>query len=632
MSAALSLYSIAFAAGLRPEPAQSVSEWADRYRILGSNSPEPGPWRTDRVPYMREPMDCLSPHSGIEEMILMKAAQGAGTEGLLNAAGCWADKAPGDILIVMPTTSTIKKFSRKRLGPMIDLCPQLREKFAIPRAKNASNTMLLKEFVGGTLTLTGANSAAGLRSDPIRYLLLDEVDAYEEDIDKEGNPVELARKRTAAFRNRKIGIVSTPTLEEISHIFSLFKSGDQRYFHVPCPLCGFMQRLVWRRGEGAPGGVIWPKGKPEEARYQCEQCAGFFEEWRKSEILLRGSWIPSAPGNGGPKRRSYQISALYYPYGWPDCAWGNLAAKWERDHKDPVKLKTFINLNFGEPFRDSERKRATIDSLVSRCETYGPAVPVGVGLITVGTDVQSNRIEAEKVGWGRDEESWSLEYRVFIGDTSQPAVWRELDSWLLAEDTTEHGVTLRVSAVCVDTNYQKEMGRAFCADRFNRRVFAIIGRAGQLPVWPQKPVRSPTNRAPIFNVGVDSAKEIIYARLDVVESGPGCCHFSTAHWHRDGFEQLTAEVRVPIYKTNPPTWQWRKKNAGARNERLDVRGYAYAALKSRLMAGVNLNMEVDRVEQAAKEIERAKTQPVFAPPVVTQRRVNPYTGRSIGGY
>ncbi len=265
--------------GLKPDPNFTVSAWADNHRILSSiSSSEPGPWRTDRTPYLKEIMDCLSPSHPCEKVVFMKGAQIGGTECGNNWMGFVIHHAPGPMLIVNPTVETAKRTSKMRIDPAIENCPALKEKVKDPRARDSGNTILMKEFPGGVLVMTGANSAVGLRSMPIRYLFLDEVDGYPDDAAGEGDPVNLAIQRTATFSNRKIFMISTPTIKNYSRIETAFLEGDQRYYFVPCPDCGEFQKLKWAQ-------IKWPKGQPEPAYYVCEKCSSVWQDYQKAEIL-----------------------------------------------------------------------------------------------------------------------------------------------------------------------------------------------------------------------------------------------------------------------------------------------------------------------------------------------------------
>ena len=231
--------------GMRPDPDLTVSEWADQHRKLSSRaSAEPGQYRTARTPYLREIMDALSPRHPAQRISFMKAAQVGATEAGNNWIGFVIHDAPGPMLAVLPTLEMAKRTSRGRLDPLISESPALRERVNPARSRDAGNSMLSKEFPGGILVLTGANSATGLRSMPARYIFLDEVDAYPASADEEGDPITLAEARTTTFSHRrKVFIVSTPTIRGISRIEREYEASDQRRYFVPCPHCGAMQWL-----------------------------------------------------------------------------------------------------------------------------------------------------------------------------------------------------------------------------------------------------------------------------------------------------------------------------------------------------------------------------------------------------
>ena len=222
--------------GLTPDPLLTVSEWADRYRVLSQRaSSEPGRWRTERTPYLKEIMDCLSPSSPFQRVVFMKGAQVGATE----SGNCWIGyvihQAPGPMMAVAPTVELAKRNSKQRLDPLIEESEVLRERVKERRSRDSGNTVLSKEFPGGVLILTGANSAVGLRSMPARYLFLDEVDGYPGDVEGEGDPILLAERRSATFQRRKILLVSTPKTKGLSRIEREYGQSDQRRYFVPVP-------------------------------------------------------------------------------------------------------------------------------------------------------------------------------------------------------------------------------------------------------------------------------------------------------------------------------------------------------------------------------------------------------------
>lgn len=330
--------------GLRPDPRLTVSEWADRYRELSQqSSSEAWHWQTDRTPYFREVMDALSPSSPVETVVLQKGSQLGGTEAGNNWLGYVIHQAPGPMLYVQPTVEMVKRTSKQRIAHMIESCPPLRERVKETRSRDSGNTILAKEFPGGILVMTGANSAVGLRSIPVRYLFMDEIDAFEADAEGEGDPVELARRRTSNFRrNRKMLLVSTPTLKGFSRIERAFLQTDQRYSQVPYPFCEVLQRITW-------AAIEWPECEPQKAALKCVACERLIPEARKTEMLAAGEWVPTAEGDG--RTVGYHLSALYSPFGW--YSWGDAAA----DHMKAKEagreaLKVWINTVLAETWEE----------------------------------------------------------------------------------------------------------------------------------------------------------------------------------------------------------------------------------------------------------------------------------------
>lgn len=570
--------------GLTPEPQMTVSEWADKNRILPGANAEPGPWRTSRVPYLGEIMDCLSVSNPIERVVFMKGAQTGGTEAGLNAIGYWIAHAPGLILAVWPSIDMVRRNSRTRIEPLIDGTPAIRSKIAPPRAKEPGNTIGLKEFPGGALIMTGANSATGLRSTPARYLVLDEVDAFPADADDEGDPVALAIQRTVTFRGRrKILMISTPTIAGASRIEKAFAESDQRRYFVRCPHCGEFQTLRWSN-------VLWPPDELRNAYYACEECGEEIQEADKPAMLAAGEWRSTATGDG--LTAGFHLSALYSPFE----SWGEIAAEHAAVRRDPLRLKPWTNTKLGEPFEDIDTSPIPAEGFLSRLEDWGERIPEGIAAIIAGVDVQDDRLALEIVGWGEGEESWSLGWMELWGDPAKPDVWRNLDRELLR--TFDHPKLGPISVACtaIDSGgHNTQTVYDFARERAYRRVWAIKGanRPGT-PVWPRRPPKPRKAGAYTpFMVGGDAAKEIIMARLRLVDVGPGFCHFPTGR-DADFFLQLQAEKLVKIWRAGVVRRLW-KKDPWTRNEALDCRVYAFAALQGMAAGGFRLRDEVKKI-------------------------------------
>ena len=389
--------------GLMPDPQYTVSAWADAHRMLSSKSTaEPGRWRTDRTPYLREIMDCLSTTSSVQRVVMMKGAQTGGTEAGNNMLGYAIHMAPGPILAVSPTVEMAKRNSRQRIEPLITEVPALRQRIAPARSRDSGNTVLSKEFPGGVLVMTGANSAVGLRSMPARFLFLDEVDGYPGDVDGEGDPILLAERRSATFaRRRKIFMVSTPTVKGTSRIQREFDRSDKRYFCVPCPFCRHYQALDFKQ-------FTWTEGQPETVRFTCQACDKKIPEHHKTAMLRDGQWQATEEGDG--VTRGYHLSSLYSPVGW--FSWEEAARMFEQAQANPELMKGFVNTVLGEAYEE-EYDAPEWERLYERREKYSMGtVPEGGLFLTAGVDVQKDRLECEIVAWGRNKESWSVDYLV----------------------------------------------------------------------------------------------------------------------------------------------------------------------------------------------------------------------------
>ena len=355
----------AWHAGLLPDPALTVSEWADRHRLLSPRaSAEPGRYRTDRTPYIREIVDALSPMNPTRRVVVMKSAQVGFTEGGNNWIGYVIHHAPGPMLAVQPTVELAKRFSRQRVDPLISESPSLRERVRPARSRDAGNTVLSKEFPAGLLVITGANSAVGLRSMPARYLFLDEVDAYPPSADEEGDPVALAEARTRTFSWRsKVLLGSTPTIHGLSRIEREYETTDQRRFFVPCPYC---QEKQWLRFER----LCWEKGRPQTTHYICAACDGRIEERHKTAMLAAGEWRSTAESQD-PGTIGFHVSALYSPVGW--FSWEHIAACASR--LNSIRFTSTSRCGAGKPSRAGRPPCSRTTAISTRSRPSATATP-----------------------------------------------------------------------------------------------------------------------------------------------------------------------------------------------------------------------------------------------------------------
>ncbi len=618
--------------GLTPDPLLSVSEWADRHRMLSSKaSSEPGRWRTSRTPYLKAIMDCLSPTSPVERVVFMKAAQLGATEMGNNWIGYVIHHAPGPMMAVWPTVEMAKNNSKQRIDSLIEESPALAELIMPPRSRDSGNTILSKEFRGGVLRMVGANSAVGLRSMPVRYLFLDEVDGYPQDVDGEGSAVALAEARTRTFARRKIFIVSTPTIAGVSTIEREFEASDQRRYFVPCPHCQHRQwlrfeQLRWERGDG--------NAKPETAAYVCESCETPIPEHHKTWMLENGEWRAISEGTG--RTVGFHLSSLYSPIGWR--SWKDIASAWEsaidKETGSAAAIKTFKNTELGETWVE-EGEAPDWQRLLERREDYRiGTIPAGGLLLTGGADVQKDRIEVSLWAFGRGKESWLVEHRVLMGDTARAEVWNALGKLLGETWTHASGAAISLVRLALDTGFATQEAYAFVRSLKDTRVMAVKGIAhGAALVGTPTAVDVSTGGKKLrrgiklYSVAGGIAKLEFYNNLrksaDVTDDGvtpvfpAGYVHLPKV----DGefIQQLCAEQLITRQDRNGfARREWQKMRE--RNEALDCYVYARAAAAT---AGL------DRFEERHwRELEK---QLGLAPPEASAIHTNPVEATASGG-
>jgi len=621
-------------AGIRPDRIYSVSEWADAHRILpASTSSEHGPWRTSRVPYLKDIMDALSPSSPWRTVVLMKGSQVGGSECGFNWIGFTIDVSPAATMIVMPTKELMETTSKMRIDPMIDACPSLRRKVSEAKSRDSNNTMRMKAFPGGLLAMVGANATSGLRSLPISKLMMDEVDDYPVNVRGQGDVVTLAKARTRTFKDAKIFICSSPTLAGTSRIEPAYDNTQKMRLYVPCPHCGGYQVLKWSQ-------IKWDKGAPEKAWYVCEFCSACIQNHEKTEMLARYEWRPDVPDYHGDSI-GFHLPSFYSPVGM--YSWGQIAVDWVEAGHDENKLKAIKNTVFGETWKPIGEVPEW-ELLFKRREEYARnEVPGGGLFLTAGADVQQDRIHAEVVAWGRGKESWSVDELVFPGDTSDengPA-WKALDQLLDSSFQHESGMSLTIRCLAIDSSYNTQGVYNWCRKHSMDRVIPVKGMSS-LPVLIGQPKavdvyqggRRRRKGIQLWGVGVDIAKTELYGwlRMSKPEGGaaaPGYCHFP-ATYEEEWFRQLTGEqLQQRVVRGGRMTYEWVKIRD--RNEALDTRVYARAAAS---MKGIDkfepkhwaiLETAIwgDRAPKIVDEVQPENATPTSKP----ARSGRPYRGR-----
>lgn len=570
-----------FRNALKPDPILTVSQWADEHRRLSKkSSSEAGRWRTTRTPYLREIMDSLSVTCPTKKVVLKKGAQVGGTECGNNWLGYIIDHAPGPTMFILPRIEDAKRNSKLRVDPLIEETPRLQDKVGSAKSRDSNNTILQKGFDGGELVMTGANSAAGLRSMPARFLFMDELDAYPLDVEGEGDPVSLALARSRTFSRRKAFLCSTPTIEGYSKISQEFDLSDKRFFEVPCPHCEKKQILKFEN-------LKWDKENPNSILYYCEHCGEGIEERFKTRMLEGGEWVATAES----ETRGYHISALYSPLGW--FSWSDIAKDYEDAKREMEvdkkhdKMRVFVNTILGETYKEPGESPEW-QRLYLRRELYKMGtVDSSACFLTCGIDVQKDRLELEVIAWGRGLENWSVDYQVINGDTSQEEVWNDLASYIVKSFPCEDGRDLPIRMTAIDAGYNTQQVYNFCRRFPSNRVAPVKGYDELSTIIAQprgadvkSNGRTYRRGVKYWPIGVSIIKSEIYGvlKIDPPVAGAlipkGLCHFP--EYSEEYFKQLCAE-KVSIKKNRKgfTVMEWIKDRE--RNEALDVRVYNRAA-------------------------------------------------------
>ncbi len=575
-----------FWTGLKPVPDLTIWEWSDLNRILTSDSSsEKGNWSTARVPYLYQILEDLSPNSPVQEVVVVKGSQLGFTEAAVNVMGAYADMDPCPILYVHATLTDAKRISKKRLTPMIQNCESLSQKIRPARERDSNNNILSKSFPGGSIELVGSESASALASQSIRIIIFDETDRYPLNVGGEGSPLELGEARTITFQNRKILKLSTPTQEGSSVIQHELNSTEWNEYHVPCPKCGAYQVLFFRQ-------LRWTAGKPRTVTYQCEHCEYHIEERFKTAMMARdvAMWKPKFPEKITPERKGYHLSSLYSPYGW--LYWWQIIKKYEKalaiEKEDPGKMIVVVNTIFAETVKE-QGDAPPHEMIYNRRETYEfNSVPAPVCFLTSGIDVQKDRIEIEIVGWYSKKRSYSIDYRVLLGDTDQDDVWEQLTEVLNELWIREDGAMLPLLMSAIDTGYNTTTVYDYCSKFDQTKLIPVRGQDHQKVILASPKATNvlkngkKVGTVKLWNLGVSLLKSEVYSNLKKLakegqdgkpEYPAGYMHFpqySEEHFKRLTNEKLKYRVINGVRKAY---WD----DEGKRNEQLDCRVYARAA-------------------------------------------------------
>jgi phage terminase large subunit GpA-like protein len=604
---------VAFTASLTPPAPLSVATWAEDVRHIGaeSGSPFAGKWTNTRLPYLVEPMECLSPEHPSTDVTVMFGAQSGKTEIGLNFFGYNVDHDPAPMLIVLPSIDEAQKFVRTKLQPAIDATPELAKKVLEVKSRDElGSTTSFKRFRGGFAQVTHAGSSKGLQMISVKRTWADEISEFPIASGDRGDPCANIETRTDAWS--LVGVkrlwTATPGIKLTCRITQRYEASDQRKFYVQCPSCGAFQVLKFSQ-------LQWESDvAPHRASYKCAAKGCKIEHWQKTAMLAGGRWLKTYPAAGDDDAAPGEVLTpeevaefarrpshgrqpgfwLWQAYS-PLKDWDAIVAKHLAAKGKPEAEKTFCQQVLAEAWEESGEAPDS-DKLYARREDYPLGfLPPGALVLTGAADVQGDRIEYGVLAWGVGMSSWFVDFGIIPYGPDTEKAWKELDEVIARRYRDSNGRVWPIEQFAVDTGFKTERVKRFCRGR--PRVFAIDGHGDDNPLLPSigRPRRVDVKvdgkiekaGCMIWPLGNWTLKSTLYAGLRNTISGPdddGIWPFGTVHlpmaMEKVHCEQLTSEALVTIRKASGEAQRGWRRVPDRRNELLDIWCYARAMADS----------------------------------------------------
>lgn len=470
MSAVLELASRLTEHILTPREKLTLSEWAERYRVVApGTSHYSGPWKNSLTPHLIEPMNAVT-DPDIHTVVMCGPAQAAKTAMIENIIGYYMHCEPAPIILVMPVDSLVESFSKERLAPMIRYTKVLRDLMDFDAKRESGNKIDEKIFPGGSLFIGSGSTATTYVQRARRIAIGDDLDQLAVAVKSQGDPVTLLKKRTETFPNRKLIFCSTPT-DENSHIMRHWRLGDRRVSRVPCPLCGALIsiKLESFEYEHEAGSLI-----VDTLFYPCPECSGKIEP-RFADLMRSGlTYSAQRPCRGVA---SFLIQGGAFEAGWKP--WADLIQEYLDAKDDPDSRKAYFNVTLARVW-ENRREAPPWEALAARPKTYERGeIPAGALILTLGCDVQHDRLEVLLCGWGKRRQRFIIEHFVFAGDPAKESTWAPLrtlinQSWQIP--------LLSTAIDCGDGNTSPHVYR-FVREMRSDRVVAVKGSSRYMETY-----------------------------------------------------------------------------------------------------------------------------------------------------
>ena len=567
---------------LKPPENITVSEWAEKYRILDSKSSAmPGPWSNDITPYLKGVMDEFN-NSETEKIVFVKPTQIGGTEALQNMIGYIVAQDPAPTMIVYPTDALAKSVSENRLQPMLRATPELKERF------DENSQLLELQFDGMYLSLVGSNSPSGLASKPIRFLMLDEVDKYPGASSREADPIKLASERTKTFHNSKIYITSTPTLKT-GHIWREKEKADiEKHYFVPCPHCGEYIELKWSQIRLPNEEGMSYADRAEFATYCCQKCGSAITDNDKQDMLIKGKWKTVRHDTKYARSVAFWINTLYSPF----VRFSEVAGEFLRTKNDPEEFQNFVNSWLAEPWEDSKLKMTENLVLERQTGIKQYILPSWAKMLTAGVDVQETSVYWTIRAWGDYLTSQNIAH-------GQSLSLEDITEVMNAEYQTENGEKAIVNLALIDSGDQTDMVYDYCAVN-SEWALPVKGAShamlGNYKISTINRTGSRHDGTRLVLVDGGKYKDMIAGRLQK-ENGRGSWMVYEG-CDEEYAKQVTSEHKVNVRGSHGTRQKWEPKTSHADNHYLDAEVYALAAADILGVRTLHLQEEEEVKEQA----------------------------------
>lgn len=619
---------------IRPRARLTIPKWADEYRFLGRgvsaiSKEGPARYRSDFMPHQIKPqLEVHNPEVGLN--VWMMASQLAGkTEMGNNIIFYHMHWRPTNCVVMYPTGDLAENFARKKFNPNIQATPVLKEVLS-----HSTSTMVKKDFLGGCVFIVTSNSTSSLRSASGEVLWGDEIDDYPQDVDGQGDPLELLWRRGESYPNRIRIASSTPTIEGSSRIQRLMDESDYQRWETPCPKCSERagqlhgwQALEWEQ-------FIIPDKDPMKCFIECRHCNAQLNDADRLWMYYHGDWRATKPFNG---TRGFHFPGFLSPLPAHKEYRDRLheaASEFLKASKSQTRLKVWINLFKTEVFKLAGKSFVAAD-LMKRCESY-PILPHGALMVVCAIDTQEDRFELEFVAVGESEETWGLDYMVVTGNTAFDDVYERLHD-VIADRTYTHpsGKTLSPAAIFIDCRHQPRQVMRWVR-KWQLRGLNIYGAIGAKDEWEKvlcskRPSKHVDSRARWFKVGSGHAKCTIAERSALEKPGPGYMHYPIGRgYDEEYFKMLASEKLIEEWEDDIVVKRYWKKTR-ARNEALDIRVMILAIVFKlnpnwgKLAKGLQVQGETPKeTANAPEQNEPGEKKPNEKPPIVPQKQINKF--------